>query len=184
MEKLISKQLLSKVTSGNLNESRSIISKAKEARKRGKYFSEVSIFLSHKHNEKDIIEQVIVLLEKLGVFVYVDWMDNAMPTTTDGSTAKRIKQKIKEKDKFILLATEGAIEFKWCNWELGIGDVHKYFKNIAIMPITEKEDSKFSGNEYLQIYPIITSEYYYVTGTYYVEFEGNKIRLEQWIKQK
>ena len=149
MEKLISKQLLNKVTSGSLNESRSIFSKAKDTRDRSKYSYEVSIFLSHKHSEKDIIEKVIVLL-----------------------------------DKFILLATEGAIASKWCNWELGIGDVHKYYKNMAVMPITNKENGEFSGNEYLQIYPIITSEYYYTTGTYYVEFEGNKIKLEEWIKQK
>ena len=182
MEKFLSKQLLNKVTSGNLNESRSIFANASEARRRYKYSYEVSIFLSHKHSEKDIIEKVIVLLDKLGVYVYVDWLDYAMPATTNGSTAKRIKQKIKEMDKFILLATESAIASKWCNWELGIGDAHKYFKNIAVMPITEKEEGKYSGNEYLQIYPIITSKYYYSTGTYYVEFKGKKIKLEEWIK--
>lgn len=184
MEKLISKPHLEKLINRNIEESQAIFLNAQESRKRKKYSYETSIFLSHKHSEKDIIEQVIVLLAKLGVYVYVDWMDNAMPAYTNEFTAKRIKQKIAEMDKFILLATESAIASKWCNWELGIGDVHKYFKNIAIMPITNKEDGVFSGNEYLQIYPIITSEYYYSIGSYYVEFDGKKIKLEEWIKQK
>ncbi|MBK6364873.1 MAG: hypothetical protein IPF52_15865 [Saprospiraceae bacterium] len=52
------------------------------------------------------------------------------------------------------------------------------------MPITDKEDGNFSGTEYLQIYPIITSAYYYTTGSYYVEFQNNKMKLEDWLKQK
>jgi hypothetical protein len=184
MEKLISRQLLSKVTSGNLNESRTVFSRAKDARERKKYSTEVSVFLSHKHGEFDILEQVINLLNKLGVSVYVDWLDHEMPTTTNGTTAARIKEKIKECDKFILLATEKAISSKWCNWELGFGDANKYFRNIAVMPITEKEEGSFSGNEYLAIYPIITSQYIYTLGSFYVEFQNSKIKLEDWLKQK
>lgn len=184
MKNLISKQLLSKVTQENINESVRMFSNAEEKRKRSKYTYETSVFLSHKHDEKEIIKQAIVLLNKLGVDVYVDWLDSGMPKNTNGSTAKRIKEKIRQNDKFILLATESAINSKWCNWELGYGDAQKYSRNIAIMPITDKEDNSFSGSEYLQIYPVITSEYFYTTGTYYVEFEGKKIKLEDWLKQK
>ncbi|WP_407498466.1 toll/interleukin-1 receptor domain-containing protein [Elizabethkingia anophelis] len=184
MEKLISRQLLTKVKSQNLTESTKIFSDANIKQRRNKYSSEISIFLSHKHDEKDIIEQAIILLNKLGVDVYVDWQDNNMPSFTSGYTATRIKEKIRQNDKFILLATEAAINSKWCNWELGYGDSYKYHKNIAIMPITDKEDSNFSGNEYLQIYPIITSEYFYTTGTYFVEYNNTKVRLEEWLKQK
>jgi hypothetical protein len=66
---------------------------------------------------------------------------------------------------------------------LGYGDSQKYFKNIAIMPITDNEGGTFSGSEYLAIYPIITSAYTYSTGTYYVEFEGKKVKLEDWLKK-
>lgn len=184
MEKLISKQLLSKVTSGSINESQKFFSEAEAKLKRGKYYSETSVFLSHKHGETEIIKQAIALLNKLGVLVYVDWQDYGIPKITDGSTAIRIKNKIKENQKFILLATEDAIASKWCNWELGLGDAFKFPENIAIMPITNSENSQFSGNEYLQTYPIITSEYYYLTGTYYVEFKGKKIRLEDWLNSK
>ena len=184
MKNLISKQLLSKVRNENLNESTKLILQAEDKRKRNKYSFEVSVFLSHKHEEKEIIQQTITLLSKLGINVYVDWLDNGMPRITSGYTALRIKEKIRQNDKFILLATESAINSKWCNWELGYGDACKYHKNIAIMPITDKEDNNFSGSEYLQIYPVITSEYFYTTGTYYVEFNNNKIKLEDWLNQK
>lgn len=184
MEKLISKQLLAKVRSENLNESIQLNAKAEDKRKRNKYSFETSVFLSHKHDETEIIQQAITLLNKLGIDVYVDWLDSGMPKNTNGSTATRIKEKIKQNDKFILLATEAAIGSKWCNWELGYGDAHKYHKNIAVMPITDYENSNFSGSEYLQIYPIITSQYLYSTGSYYVEYNNTKIKLEDWLKQK
>ena len=84
------------------------------------------IFLSHKHDEREFLEGAISLLKSYGVDIYVDWLDEGMPKTTSGQTAVRIKQKIKSNDKFILLATEEAIDSKWCNWELGLGDAAKY----------------------------------------------------------
>lgn len=168
----------------DINESTQFFSAVENKRKRLRQFGEVSVFLSHKHEEKQIIKDTIILLTKLGVDVYVDWQDEGMPKTTSGVTAKNIKDKIKQCDKFILLATEAAIASKWCNWELGFGDAQKYESNIAIMPITEKEESSFSGSEYLQIYPVITSEYYYKTGNYFVEFKNTKICLQDWLKRK
>jgi len=182
MEKLISRQLLSKERSESLTESVKLFSQAKESRERKKYSFEVSIFLSHRHNETEIIKQAIALFKKLGVSVYVDWLDSEMPKTTNGYTAQKIKERIRQCDKFILLATEEAIKSKWCNWELGYGDSQKYFKNIAIMPITDSEGGTFSGSEYLAIYPIITSAYTYSTGTYYVEYNNTKVKLSDWLK--
>jgi hypothetical protein len=184
MEKLISKNLISKYRIENLNESTRFFSTIEEKRKRTKLYNEVSVFLSHKHDEKQIIKDVLILLSGLGVNVYIDWLDEVMPKTTSGATATRIKEKIKQCDKFILLATEAAIDSKWCNWELGFGDANKYFRNIAIMPITDNAEGTYSGSEYLQIYPIITSEYYYTQGKYYVEFNGTKINIENWLNQK
>ncbi|MDR6525322.1 hypothetical protein J2787_000692 [Chryseobacterium rhizosphaerae] len=86
-------------------------------------------------------------MNKLGVDVYVDWLDNGMPKNTNCSIATRIKGKIKQNDKFILLATEAAIVSKWCNWELGYGGAQKYFKNIVVMAITNSENNSFSGSE-------------------------------------
>jgi hypothetical protein len=121
----------------------------------------VTIFLSHKHDEVEELDSAITLLKSFGVSVYVDWQDKGMPKNTSGITAKRIKEKIKENQKFIFLATEGAIASKWCNWELGYGDAQKYIDNIALLPIKNDLNSVYSGSEYMQIYPTIE----YLDGT-------------------
>lgn len=128
-----------------------------------KYDSKPTVFISHKHSDLEDIEElegIIEILEDLGAKIYIDSMDNKMPEQTSGETAIRIKEVIKYCNKFILIATEKAIESYWCNWELGIGDTYKYIDHIAIIPIKEKDerDSQFKGNEYLQIYPRIDFE--------------------------
>lgn len=157
----------------------------------------VTIFLSHKHDEREALDSAIAFLKNFGVEVYVDWLDDGMPKYTSGKTAKRIKEKIKENSKFVFLATEGAIKSKWCNWELGFGDSHKYIDNIAIFPIREDYES-FSGSEYLNIYPRI--EYvetntvkrkiggYFSTGYYVIspaEDDGTcyYTQIEEWLRK-
>lgn len=141
-----------------------------------------TVFLSHKHNEKDILRNAVSLLRKLGVTVYLDWEDNEMPPETCGETAEKIKRKIIENQKFILLATNDAINSRWCTWELGFGDSHKYHKDMAIMPITE-DDGDWIGMEYLQIYPIIKTDNQTIKGNYYVEFKGEKTKFAEWLKK-
>lgn len=158
-------------------------------------YLKTKIFLSHKHDEIASLEGAISFLKSFGVDVYVDWLDEGMPKTTSGYTAVRIKQKIKDNHKFILLATEGAINSKWCNWELGIGDAAKYIENIAILPI-KKDYSDFSGNEYLEIYPYIYNidSYQFFKGTYrsqgtyvvYPSVNGNDkvVTLKEWLGKR
>lgn len=161
----------------------SVLNESINARERGANFDDVTVFLSHNHNDKNILENVIGELKTLGVNVYVDWNDKSMPFVTSGETAKRIKDKIKNSRKFILLATEAAIASKWCNWEFGYGDACRFPNDIAIIPIKESRDKTFSGSEYLQIYPIITNEYQYSIGNYYVEYLGSKITLKDWLRR-
>jgi hypothetical protein len=184
----------------NLNES------LRETRtfSKGKYESKTTIFISHKHSDLEDLEElegVMEILEDLGAKIYIDSMDNSMPGHTCGDTALRIKDVIKHCNKFILIATEKAIESYWCNWELGIGDTYKYIEHIAILPIKEKGeyDRNYKGNEYLQIYPSIdyengTNRYRNSTELiprgYYVCKPKNKegIRyitaLKDWLNQK
>lgn len=114
-----------------------------------------SVFLSHKHDDLIELKRVAKLLEKVTSYLYVDWLDDSMPNKTCGETALIIKDKIKKYDKFILVATDRAIESKWCNWELGYGDSQKYLdEKIALFPI-KQENREWSGSEYMQIYPTI-----------------------------
>ena len=154
------------------------------------------IFLSHKHDEVSTMQDVIAFLKREGVDIYVDWMDEDMPAYTNAQTAIRLKEKIESSDKFILVATSGAINSKWCNWELGLGDADKYIENIALLPINKSYQS-FSGAEYLKIYPYIdyedgNSKYrngFYISKGYYVKTPidlqtVNITPLKEWLKSK
>ena len=140
----------------NLNESRKITKSFAEG---NGFTTKTTVFLSHKHDELLELQDVIGFLQKeYYVQVYIDSKDPNMPATTSGETASRIKQIINQCDRFILLATEGAIESKWCNWELGYGDAQKYKDRIALFPIKPKYslDMNYKGYEYMQIYPYIS----------------------------
>ena len=154
------------------------------------------IFLSHKHDEFNVLQDVTAFLKQEGVDVYVDWMDDDMPAYTSGETAVKLKAKIESADKFILVATPEAINSKWCNWELGLGDAAKYIKNIALFPINRTSQS-FKGAEYLRIYPYIEFEdgsNTYLNGRfipegYYVKTPidantENVLSLKEWLKRK
>lgn len=152
--------------------------------------SRYNIFLSHKHDEIELVRQIKAILEALHSGVYVDWEDATMPTSTTGETALRLKRKIREMDKFIFLASNGAIASKWCNWEIGYGDAFKLSHNkFAIFPVKNNEGWK--GAEYLQLYPRIEFESAFVYtenfgnpryGTYQVIYpDGRKMTLENWL---
>jgi hypothetical protein len=148
-----------------------------------KLSAKTSIFLSHSHHDSAYVQEVVVFLRKMGVEVYVDWMDDSMPATTCGKTAALLKQKIKENDKFVFLATNKSIESKWCNWEIGFGDAYKYINKIAIFPLKDNDYTDWQGSEYLQIYPyIIESDYQ--SDYYKVVFpDGTEKSLQEWLKQ-
>jgi hypothetical protein len=168
---------------------------ATESRTFSKSTSTTSIFLSHSHQDKDKVEQAKIFFENLGISIYVDWMDNTMPERTNGTTANRIKSKIIENHKFVMLATNNAVSSKWCNWEVGIGDTFKLAKdNIAILGLADN-NRHWNGNEYLQIYPSI--EYQsgntknnfgnYIPKGYYILYPSiNDSRryktLEEWLR--
>lgn len=181
------------IISNSLQESRNFSTNSHEYKK--------TVFLSHKHSDLYDIEEakgVISLLQSFGCKVYIDSMDKSMPTRTSTDTAIKIKEIIKHCDKFILVATEKAIKSYWCNWELGIGDVHKYIKHIALIPIKERNtsDNNYIGNEYLQLYPKIdyengTSQYkngntiprgYYVCQPKKSDGSYNLKPLKEWLK--
>lgn len=130
-----------------------------ESRAQVRYFSagnhNLSVFLSHKHDELEHLERVRYLLEKLHTSVYVDWADPEMQHPTDRKTAEALKDKIKKYDKFIFIASDAAIDSEWCNWEIGYGDAQKYESDkIALFPI-KQDNREWKGNEYLQLYPSI-----------------------------
>lgn len=157
-----------------------------ESRTFSKTTSITSIFLSHSHTDKDVIEQAKIFFENLGISIYVDWADKTMPESTNGVTAQKIKnQIIIGNDKFVLLATNNAVASKWCNWEVGIADPFKLpNKKIALLPLADNSGT-WNGNEYLQIYPRIEKNPRKSGGEgYYVWYpDGTWETLEDWLKK-
>ncbi|WP_183573717.1 toll/interleukin-1 receptor domain-containing protein [Mucilaginibacter sp. X5P1] len=146
-----------------------------------------TIFLSHSHSDKDVLEPAIVLLKSIGVNIYIDWKDETMPAITNALTASKLKENIKKHDRFILLASPSAIKSNWVNWELGYGDAQKYMDNIAIFP-TEDYTGQWKDAEYLLIYPKLdkTSEYNVynrrMEDVYYIiNPDGTKVSLKTWL---
>ena len=158
-----------------------------------------TVFVSHKHDELGELKGVLGFLQtKYGVKTYIDSQDPSMPKMTSVTTATALKNRIKECDKFIFLATNGAIASKWCNWELGYGDAQKYRDHIAIFPMKPKGsyDSAYKGSEYLSLYPYIcfsdgTEKYnngnYITKGYYVVTPENGKLyyqSLSTWLSNR
>jgi hypothetical protein len=114
--------------------------------------SNSTIFLSHSHLDKKIVDKIVMLFSELQIEVYIDWMDKDMPSYTNRTTAALIKAKIDNSTKFLFLATYNALRSKWCNWELGIAYSSKGENDFAILPIQSKT-GKWKGAEYLQLYP-------------------------------
>jgi hypothetical protein len=180
---IITKAQLAGIARNNAG-SRGLSGFVNESRKFSKTNSNTSIFLSHSHHDKDVIEQAKIFFENLGVSIYVDWADKTMPESTNGITAQNIKnQIISGNDKFVMLATNLAVSSKWCIWEVGIADPFKLpNKKMALLPLADNNGT-WNGNEYLQIYPRIEKNSRQAGGEgYYVWYpDGTWETLENWL---
>ncbi len=116
-----------------------------------RYQANSSVFLSHSHKDKELVERVRVALGSQGIDVYIDWQDGEMPSRPNRATAKRIKDKIKENHLFLLLLTSNSIDSRWVPWELGIADQAKRLEQILVFVVRPSTMTDF-GSEYLQLY--------------------------------
>ena len=130
------------------NESRTYIKASASA-------AAVTVFLSHSHEDKDLIASFLEFLARQRVYVYVDWLDSKMPRETSPETARLVKERIGQCRKFIMLATNKAVSSRWVPWELGVADTKKTLANIAIFPV-KPDYGKWIGNEYIGIYSSIS----------------------------
>lgn len=115
------------------------------------YTAEKTIFLSHSHKDREHALGLKHFFANEGIDLYIDWQDSSMPRITNHETAIKIKDRIKELNFFMMLATENAINSKWVPWEVGVADSSKAYEKILIIPV-KKELSDFSGSEYLDVY--------------------------------
>lgn len=128
----------------NFSESRQFV-KAAAAQAR------ISIFLSHSHKDRAMVEGLIAQFAALGITIYVDWNDSTMPRITSRDTAAQIKRRMSQCDLFVVLATQNAIESKWVPWETGVADQLKGEARVSVVPVADPS-GRFAGAEYLALY--------------------------------
>lgn len=118
--------------------------------------STADVFLSHSSADKDALPKVIGFLEKHGAKVYVDKADKELPQKTSAETGVKLKERISQCPKFIVLVTANSKNSRWIPWELGIADEKKQLPNVALLPdVGNQANAEWSEQEYLGLYPRI-----------------------------
>jgi len=135
---------------GHLNERAALEKRATEAS------VSQSVFLSHSSKDAEHLAGAIALLEKHGGMTYIDKKDASLPPATDTSTAEKLRQRIKDCRKFVILTSENSKDSRWVPWELGLADGHRTPANVAILPTVISGDHKWTEQEYLGLYRRIT----------------------------
>lgn len=148
-------------------------------RKKSAATTEVAVFLSHSHRDADIIEALATFLRNENCDAYVDWKDATMPRVTSAETARRLKAKIRECPKFIVVATRNSLGSKWVPWELGVADSFHTSRNVAILPVVENDGWK--GSEYIGMYPRISTSEVGVWSVYPPERTTGGVPLTDWL---
>lgn len=130
-----------------------------DAQRNYKETDRFDIFLSHAMVDAELVLGIKVLLEAEGQKVYVDWIDD-QALERDRVTAKTadvLRTRMRQSESLLYVATENATNSKWMPWELGYFDGFKH-GGVAILPVLDKSDSQFEGQEYLGLYPAVTRE--------------------------
>ena len=114
------------------------------------------IFLSHSYDDAEAILGVKIILESLGLKVYVDWIDDPKLNrqTVNAATASLLRERMRSAASLIYVHTSNSADSVWMPWELGYFDGFKP-KFVWILPLVVASDSEFKGQEYLGLYPTV-----------------------------
>lgn len=112
-----------------------------------------STFLSHSSKDEDLVMGATIVLENHGARVYTDEVDPEMPPYTSEETARLLKSRINQTERFVLLTSQNSKESRWVPWELGIADGYKGLYPIALFPSSDNaNDMSWASWEYLGLY--------------------------------
>lgn len=169
------------------NFSRGILLENYEFEKRAAAAS-LDVFLSHSSADREALPKAIGFLRQFGVNVYIDKTDNELPQKTSPETGAKLKDRIEQCRKFIVLMTVNSKNSRWIPWELGIADEKKKIANIALLPdILNQSNAEWSEQEYLGLYPrIVNSNFQGQANQVWMVLDSHKntgIELGSWLKQ-
>jgi hypothetical protein len=140
--------------------------------------AQASVFLSHSHQDRDLVQAGASLVANQTISVYVDWLDTDMPAITSPETAAKLRAKIRENRRFLLLATDKSLASRWVPWELGYADGVKP-ADIAVMPVLDRLTDQ--PTEYIHLYARVEV---YPTGSAFVYQPGANTpqSLMSWLR--
>ena len=112
------------------------------------------IFLSHAHEDSEVIAGLKVLIEKEGLSVYVDWIEDAQADRSQvtAKTAEMLRQRMSHCQFLLFASSKASSNSKWMPWELGYFDGLRR-EHVGILPIVQSDGGGFNGQEYLGLYP-------------------------------
>ncbi len=146
-----------------------------ESMKRHMPHEEFDIFLSHSIDDADLVLGVMLILQKQGLSVYVDWVVDKQlgRDSVNKETAAVLRGRMKSSRSMMYIATGNSSSSNWMPWELGFFDGHKPGR-VAILPLLDSENQNFLGQEYLGLYPVVTKHMQNQVMHYFVENRGNQ----------
>lgn len=114
------------------------------------------IFLSHCREDAEVIGGAKIILEKEGVSVYVDWIEDPQlhRAHVTSKTAAMLRSRMRACKSMLFATSEASPNSKWMPWELGYFDGLKQGQ-IAVLPLLEDWEGTFTGQEYLGLYPVV-----------------------------
>jgi hypothetical protein len=146
----------SSTASENQNFSKGILVESHGIEKRASV-TVADVFLAHSSLDKEhALPTAIGFLMKHGARVYIDKNDKELPQKTSAETGEKLKKRIEQCPKFIVLVTAKSKDSRWIPWELGIADEKKKLPNVALLPdVGMQANAEWPEQEYLGLYPRI-----------------------------
>ncbi|MFD0366303.1 hypothetical protein ACFQZZ_33125 [Nocardia sp. GCM10030253] len=97
------------------------------------------------------------MLHKLGLTVYVDWIDDPEldRSKVSEATAGRLRHRMNHSKSLMFATSRASSASKWMPWELGYFDGKKGSERVSICPIETGDTGNFAGQEYLGLYKVI-----------------------------
>ena len=113
------------------------------------------IFLSHSYSDSDFIIRLKIFFEEYGFSTYVDWIEDKKLNRNDVNkeTADILKTRMKYCRSLVYVYTPNSTHSRWMPWELGYFDGIR--SKVVVLPVLPSSNDKYSGQEYLGLYPYI-----------------------------
>jgi hypothetical protein len=112
------------------------------------------IFMSHSYEDAEVISGVKIMIERSGLMVYVDWVEDAQADRSNVTpeTAEMLRQRMAHSRFLLYVSSKASPNSKWMPWELGYFDGLRN-DHVGILPIVQSSGDGFKGQEYLGLYP-------------------------------